>query len=942
MSYRNPGWTAAALSAALLACSCSDDPGADPHDVDSDAQIDDADAHDADGVPDGDTGAVDAQDADSSDSTADADADVALDASDASDARADVTPPTGCVPSDAAPDPRDHLLGNGWVVTVDHALGSWSLTPPGALEPAVEAPPLCVDVDGTPRASVRIARGEPGVNALFGAFRIALERGASTLVWRDVGADPIAVVADASQVVMQLDAAEPVELRFVAVDDHVRVTVSPSSDVAAELVTRCRPDESFFGLGSQVTTLDLRGRTYPLWTQEQGNGKPENPGWPLQNDPEAAYAPMGVWHSTHGFSAVTDRDGYGELALCDGDDRVVLRGYPEGVSFTLVHGDSPAAQVEAVTSLIGRLPSPPPPWTFGPWNDAVGGPDRLYEVAEILRTEGIPSSAIWSEDWIGGAQGPFGFRLSYAWAWDPTRYPDLPGDIAFLHSRGFAFLAYFNTFVPSTTAMYAEGVEGGFLVEHPDGGPYLITDPASRQTGLVDLTDEGARAWFGGYMRTAAGDLGIDGWMVDFTEWMPVDGVLDDGDAWTYHNRWPLDFQRLVREVMEDVHADDPRGTNDWATFARSGWASTASGGAGALTPTMWGGDQETGWGHNDGYPSVIAIATHLGVSGVPIFGSDVAGYSSLAEPNTTKELFYRWSSMAAFMGLMRTHHGSDECGNWSFDRDAETIDHYRRWASVHTLLYPVFVDLLDQALDSGLPFVRHPWLVEPAFPALWQGQDYEFFLGDDILVAPVLAEAQSVRGVRLPGVGWWPLFGDAPIGDAADDDGVVRIDVDAPVTEVPVFVRPGSAVPLLPRVVDSFYGASAEGVTDLGTVGDDLAFALYPDGAGDVRLRRSGDVSLSATGVAGPRPFTGASLDGVAIDTCELQPAPCVAEDGAALVTSGDVGTVTLAGGGTIDVVAPDGVSVTVRVGGAAWGTLAEVPSPPDLDVVVPLPCEE
>src|SRR6185503_19159491 len=119
--------------------------------------------------------------------------------------------------------------------------------------------------------------------------------------------------------------------------------------------------------------------------------------------------------------------------------------------------------------------------------------------------------------------GPFGYRLSYAWEWDPGTYPDLPADIQRLHELGFSFLAYFNPFVPQTTRMWTEGILGGFLVKDAGGGPYVLTEPGFRPSGLVDLTNPRAITWLSGYLETAADDLAIDGWMADFAEWLPYD-----------------------------------------------------------------------------------------------------------------------------------------------------------------------------------------------------------------------------------------------------------------------------------------------------------------------------------------------------------------------------------------------------------------------------------
>src|SRR5690606_33232056 len=111
--------------------------------------------------------------------------------------------------------------------------------------------------------------------------------------------------------------------------------------------------------------------------------------------PEAAYAPMGVLFSSAGYAGLLGHDGYHELDLCHThDDTVRLRAYPQLPSFVLVRGDIPRDQLEAVTAYTGRV-GDTPDWVFGPWNDAVGGPERLWNVARTLRDNGVPSSAIW-------------------------------------------------------------------------------------------------------------------------------------------------------------------------------------------------------------------------------------------------------------------------------------------------------------------------------------------------------------------------------------------------------------------------------------------------------------------------------------------------------------------------------------------------------------------
>src|SRR5690606_28534432 len=117
----------------------------------------------------------------------------------------------------------------------------------------------------------------------------------------------------------------------------------------------------------------------------------------------------------------------------------------------------------------------------------------------------------------------------------------------------------------------------------------------------------------------------------------------------------------------------------------------------------------------------------------------------------------------------------------------------------------------------------------------------------------PVVAQGAAGRTVHLPSAGWWPLFGAAPANEAV-------IEAAADPTAIPVFVRPGTALPLLGEPVDSFYGATEAGVTDL----DDVAgsrLALYPDAAGAVA-----GAGAAGGGWVGAADWSGATFEGAAL----------------------------------------------------------------------------
>ena len=826
-----------------------------------------------------------------------------------------------------------------WVVEVHGVTGRWRVKAPGG---EVLGARGCVD-DGEAeiQTPVRVATGRPSVKYAFGSSRI--NTNVVAMDWIEPTSAPMVTQREGElRLEYQLvrdDSSGSVSLVFEVRDErHLQLSLETDLDgvTAGEFSLECSPGESFFGLGAQVTGMDLRGERYPMWTTEQGIDKPEGGGlFPLQNFPGASYAPMGVLHSSMGWSALLTHDGYSEFDLCARqEDRALVRSYRAMPGLVFVAGETPRERMKSVTDYTGRY-KPAARWVYGPWNDTVGGIERVLEVADTLRENAIPSSAIWAEDWAGGGLTPNGYGLSYAYEWDPVTYPTLPTDIDALHARGFAFLAYFNTFIVETTPMWQEALDGDFAIKDDAGEMYVFQEPFFRDSSMTDLTSEAARGWMYAYMHRAASDLGIDGWMADYAEWLPPDAVVSDGrGGWEAHNEYPLRWQQLNRDVFEDVHDQDPSSPG-WIYWVRSGWASV-NGGTAGIAPAMWGGDQNTDWGYDDGFPTVLPIGAHLGLAGVAVYGSDIAGYSWIGPGDilSTKELFMRWSSVGALSPLMRTHQGAAKCKNWSFERDAETLAHYKRYASVHTLLLPYFEALQVEAVRDGLPMIRHPYLVEPGAARLWDGEHYAYFLGDALWVSPVLEAGRTTWEVELPGAGWWPLFGDGPL----DTERVTAV---APATEIPAYVRPGTILPLLGEVVETFYGASDDGVTDLSDVEDHYRIGLYPGADGSLDSISFADVEISGASWQEAPSWDGALVDGVPLEACsdeaELEQS-CVSATGVVLLGRGGMLSVN---GATLTWSAGRDVRLDVMVGGDVFGQLADATPLEELDSMAPPVCE-
>jgi alpha-glucosidase len=223
---------------------------------------------------------------------------------------------------------------------------------------------------------------------------------------------------------------------------------------------------------------------------------------------------------------------------------------------------------------------------------------------------------------------------------------------------------------------------------------------------------------------------------------------------------------------------EQARPDGDWVMFARSGFT-----GVQGVAQIHWVGDQQTDWGELDGLPTVTPALLNLGLAGQPFVSLDIAGFSVGAGPST-KELYMRWTELGAFAPVMRTHQGADKENNWNWNKDEDTITHFRKFTYVHCALMNDFMTLAAEAEESGAPIIRHLMLVFPDDRETWSISD-QFLIGDSLLVAPVTEEGAKSRSVYFPAGTWYDVW--RP-GEAVQ--GGERLTVNAPIGFPPVYSR--------------------------------------------------------------------------------------------------------------------------------------------------------
>ncbi len=592
---------------------------------------------------------------------------------------------------------------------------------------------------------------------------------------------------------------------------------APASDNRVRASFACDANDHFLGFGSQDQSVDERGHQIHVWISEPGIGKtdqdeipPDDPVWMLHGTRDAASYPLPSFLSNRGMAFLDDTSRRVVFDLCKTDPKTwSLVTWDHAVTLRIFDGPQPADAIDRLTAYIGRQPLANDV-ALAPWNDAIFGSAHVRAVANLLRANKIPSGVIWTEDFRGGQDEGDNYRIGDEWDVDPTLYPDIEQLAKDLHAEGFRFLAYNNTFLVKGTQIYQAAEKAGVTIQKPRGGEYDFTGPTFEPTTMVDLTNPAGVA----FVETALEKLlsyGFDGWMSDYGEWLPADAVLHDGEeAEAYHNTYPRAYFLAVQAAMK--HANDPAHS---LYFVRSGSIHTAP-----LQPVVWAGDQWTNFMPDDGMPTVVTMGLNLGLGGIAIYGSDIAGYQNGTYPPSTKECFFRWTEVGALSPVMRTHHGTKARTNWWFGEDADTIAHFKRWATFHARLWPYLRAAANEAYQHGMPIMRQLALAFPSQDRAWTIDD-EYLFGPSLLVAPVTVQGATSRSMWIPPGRWMPFQGGDEVTGPKD------LTADAPLTEVPMFVPPGTIIPMLPDTLDTLMPAQPP-LVDLDQVQNDRTLLLF------------------------------------------------------------------------------------------------------------------
>ncbi len=569
-------------------------------------------------------------------------------------------------------------------------------------------------------------------------------------------------------------------------------------------------DEALYGLGFDETSdLNLRGTAKRLY---QHNLR--------------ILVPSLV--STRGYGLLFDA--YSAMTFADGPEGGSMSfDVIDDLDYYFIYGPDMDGAVAGYRQLTGAA-SMLPRWAYGyvQSKERYKTQEELIDTVKEFRKREIPLDVI-VQDW--------NYWLQWGGDVDKKRYPNIAKMTREIHDlNAHVMISIWPNPSDQSVAGKALKEAGYMLAGSANFNPF---DPKSREL----------------YWKTVAwepfGQHGMDGWWCDSTEPENADWKKDrpaDADAANIAGLAKVVDPQILNAyglmdavgISENQREDMP--DKRVLNLTRSGYAGGQRTGA-----MLWTGDTTASW---DTLAQQLVALQSISAAGYPHITMDIGAffvasktqwfwkgqYNQGCEDLGYRELYTRWLQAGVFLPMFRSHGTDTPREPWRFGEPGTPFyDAVLASIDLRYRLLPYFYSLAGRVSLNDDMFLRP---LAFAFPEDEKTHDLktQFLVGDAFMVAPVLApqhygpdsqpieDAPEAREVYLPeGAAWIDFW------SGRQHSGGQTIQAEAPLSQIPLFVKSGSIVPMGPH--QQFTGEKPDAPIELRVYpGADGTFTFYED----------------------------------------------------------------------------------------------------------------
>ncbi|XP_035796360.1 myogenesis-regulating glycosidase-like [Anopheles albimanus] len=311
-------------------------------------------------------------------------------------------------------------------------------------------------------------------------------------------------------------------------------------------------------------------------------------------------------------------------------------------------------------------------------------------------------------------------------------FPNVTEMTETLREMGFRVTLWIHPFInKNCDPWYTEALSKGYLVKsHNETIGYNTKwwNSGENEASYINFNNPDAVEWYRRRLRELQ-DLGIDNFKFDAgeTSWAPEDPDIE-GEKALLPSSQTVNFVRMCAAFGGMIEVRTGWGTQDLPVFVRML-------------------DFDTRWGWNNGLRSLVPTLLQMNLNGYPFVLPDMIGGNVYGDDILTKELFIRWLQASVFMP-------SIQYSKTPWDIDEESVTLAKKFTELHESYSDYIIQRMRLAVSHGTPVNPPIWWLDPT-DKIAQTVNDEYLLGEDIVVAPVLAEFATTRDIYLPKGTW-------------------------------------------------------------------------------------------------------------------------------------------------------------------------------------------
>ena len=539
--------------------------------------------------------------------------------------------------------------------------------------------------------------------------------------------------------------------------------VTSGNQFKISLYFKAEPGEHFYGMGQDANDcFDLKGSTVELL---QKNGKCTIP----------------YTYSSRGYGFIWNNPAIGRAEFVNNHTMWHVQ-CAKQIDYVVIAGDTPGEINEKFTAVTGRAPMLPE-WAAGFWQCKLRyeTQEELLQVAREYKRRGLPISVIVIDYFHWTMQGE--------WKFDPEKWPDPKAMVSELESMGIKLMVSIWPTIDPRSENYAYMREHNYILRGERGVDvvFMFFGPQT----YVDTTHPGAQEFFWSRAKKNYYDYGIRTFWLDEAEpeMRPYDYdnvrmYLGNGEE--VSNIYCVGFAKAFYDGLKAQG-------EEVCNLVRCAWLGSQRYGV-----VLWSGDIASTF---DSLRKQLKAGLNVAMCGIPWWTTDIGGFiNGDPESEEFRELMIRWFEFGVFCPIFRLHgfrlpypvrdilNPDGYCGSggpnevWSFGEEAYEI--IRRYMYVREELKPYIMKQMKLTSEDGTPVMRPLFYDFCGDKNVYDIGD-EYMFGPDLLVAPVVELGARKRMVYLPEGCRWKDAGTGMVYD-----GGTRIEADAPLDTIPLFLK--------------------------------------------------------------------------------------------------------------------------------------------------------